>query len=84
MSRVQAGGVAQLVCPSLWWCQGASLTQMIKTIPAMWETWVQSLGWEDPPEKEVATHSSTLAWKISWTEEPGRLQSMESLRVGQD
>ena len=42
----------------------------------MWETWVQSLGQEDPLEKEMATHSSTLAWKITWTEEPGRLQSM--------
>ena len=42
----------------------------------MWETWVQSLGWEDPLEKGMATHSSILAWRISWTEEPGRLQSM--------
>ena len=53
---------------------GASLVaQMIKHLPTMWETWVQSLGWEDPLEKEMATHSSTLAWKIPWTEEPGRL-----------
>ena len=44
----------------------------------MQETWVQSLGWEDSLEKEMATHSSTLAWRISWTEEPGRLQSMDS------
>ena len=50
----------------------------------MWETWVQSLGWEDPLEKEMATHSSTLAWKIPWTEEPGRLQSMGSQRVWHD
>ena len=49
---------------------------------AMWETWVQSLGQEDPLEKEMATHSSTLAWKIPWMEEPGRLQSMGSQRVG--
>ena len=48
----------------------------------MEETWVQSLGWEDALEKEMATHSSILAWKISWTEEPGGLQSMGSLRVG--
>ena len=48
----------------------------------MWETWVRSLGWEDPLEKEMATHSSTLAWKIPWMEEPGRLQSMGSQRVG--
>ena len=50
----------------------------------MRETWVQSLGWEDPLEKEMATHSSTLAWKIPWTEEPGRLQSMGSQRVRHD
>ena len=50
----------------------------------MQETWVQYLGWEDPLEKEMATHSSFLAWKIPWTEEPGRLQSMGSQRVGYD
>ena len=50
----------------------------------MWETWVQSLGWEDPLEKEMTTHSSTFAWKIPWTEEPGRLQSMGSQRVRPD
>ena len=49
---------------------------MVKRLPTMWETWVQSLGREDPLEKEMATHSSTLAWKIPWTEEPGKLQSM--------
>ena len=49
---------------------------MVKNPPAMWETWVQSLGQEDPLEKEMATHSSILAWKIPWTEEPGRLQSV--------
>ena len=57
---------------------------MVKHLPAMWETWDQSLGWEDPLEKEMAPHSSTLAWKIPWMEEPGRLQSMGSLRVGHD
>ena len=57
---------------------------MVKCLPEMWETWVQSLGQEDPLEKEMATHSSTLAWKIPWTEEPGRLQSMGSQRVGHD
>jgi len=51
------------------------MTQTVKHLPTMWETWVRSLGWEDPPEKEMTTHSSTLAWKIPWTEEPGRLQS---------
>ena len=50
----------------------------------MWETWVQSLGQKDPLEKEIATHSSTLAWKIPWTEEPGSLQTMVSQRVGHD
>ena len=55
---------------------------MIKCLPAMRETWVQSLGWEDPLEKEMAIHSSTLAWKIPWTEDPGRLQSMGLQRVG--
>ena len=57
---------------------------MVKRLPAMWETWVQSLGWEDPLEKEMATHSSILAWKIPWTKEPGGLQSMGSQRVGHD
>ena len=52
------------------------VAQMVKRLPTMWETQVRSLGWEDPLEKEIATHSSTLAWKIPWTEEPGRLQSM--------
>ena len=50
----------------------------------MRETWVRALGWEDPLEKEMAIHSSTIAWKILWTEEPGRLQSMGSQRVGHD
>jgi len=56
---------------------GASLvTKLVKNLPAMEETGVQSLGQEDPMEKEMATHSSLLAWKIPWTEEPGGLQSM--------
>ena len=64
---------------------GASLVvQMLKHLPAMEETWVQSLGWEDPLEKEMATHSSILAWRIPWTEEPGGLQSTGSQRVGHD
>ena len=49
------------------------VTQMVKRLPTMWETQVQSLGWEDPLEKEIATHSSTLAWRVPWTEEHGRL-----------
>ena len=64
---------------------GASLVaQSVKNLPAVQETWVLSLGWEDPLEKEMATHSSILAWKISWTEEPGGLQSMGSQRVRHD
>ena len=55
---------------------------MVKNLPAMRETWVRSLGWEDPLENATATHSSILAWRILWTEEPGGLQSMESQRVG--
>ena len=54
------------------------MAQTLKRLPAMWDTWVQSLGREDPLEKEMATHSSTLTWKIPWTEGPCRLQSMGS------
>ena len=57
---------------------------MIRNLPVTQETRVQSLGWEDLLEKEMATHSSILAWRIPWTEEPGRLQSMESQRVGHE
>ena len=64
---------------------GSSLVaQRIKHLPAMQETRVQSLGWEDPLEKEMATHTSILAWRIPWTEEPGRLQFTGSQRVGHD
>ena len=58
------------------------VAQVVKCLPTMPETWVRSLGQEDPLEKEMANHSSTLAWKIPWTEEPDRLQSMGSKRVG--
>ena len=57
---------------------------MEKNLPAMQETWVQSLGWEDPLEKEMETHSSVLARRIPWTEEPRGLKSMGSKRIGQD
>ena len=60
------------------------VAQTVQRLSAMRETRVQSLGWEDPLEKEMATHSSTLAWKIPWTEEPCKLQSMGSQRVGHD
>jgi len=60
------------------------VAQMVKHLSTMWETWVRSLGQEDPLEKGMAIHSRTIAWKIPWTEEPGRLQSMGSQRVGHD
>ena len=60
------------------------VAHMINNLPAMQETWVRSLGQEDPLEKGMATHSSILVWRIPWTEEPGRLQSMGSQRVGHD
>ena len=57
------------------------MAQTVKNLPAMRETQVQSLGWEDPLEKEMVTHSSILSWRITWTEEPGELQDMGSQRV---
>ena len=60
------------------------MAQTVKRLPTTRETWVRSLGREDPLEKEMAPHSSTVAWEIPWTEERGRLQSMGSQRVGHD
>ena len=60
------------------------VAQMVKNLPAMQEVRAQSLGWEDPLEKGMATHSTILAWRIPWTEEPGGLQSTGSQRVGHD
>ena len=60
------------------------MAQTVKSLPARWETWVQSLGQEDPQEMEMAIHSSILAWEISWMEEPGRLQSLGLKRVRYD
>ena len=60
------------------------MAQRVKRLPTMWETRVRSLGREDPLEKAMTTHSSTLAWKTPWTEKPGRLQCMGSQRVGHD
>ena len=60
------------------------MAQMVKNLPATRETWVRSLGWEDPLQKEMATHSSILAWRIPWTEKPGGLQSIGFQRVGHD
>ena len=69
---------------NLWLERTSLVAQTVKRLPTMRETQVQSLGREDPLEKEMAPHSSTLAWKIPWTEERGRLQSMGSQRVGHD
>ena len=60
------------------------MAHLVKNLPAMQETWVRPLGWEDPLEKEMATHSNILAWRIPWTEEPGGLQSMRLQRVKHD
>ena len=65
--------VFNMLCIVIW---TSLVAQMVKRLSTMRETWVQSLGQEDPLEKEMAIHSSTIAWKIPWTEEPGRLQSM--------
>ena len=64
------------------YAQVSLVSQTVKNLPAMQETGVQSLGWEDPLEKEMAIHSSIVSWRIPWTEEPGGLQSMGSKRVG--
>ena len=64
--------------------QDSLVDQAVKNLPVVQEAQVRSLGWEDPLEKEMATHSSILAWKISWTEEPGGLQSMGSQRIRHD
>ena len=64
--------------------EASLVTQLVKNLPAMWGTQVQSLGLEDPLQKGMATYSSIFAWRIPWTEEPGGLQSMGSQRVGYD
>ena len=65
-------------------CGASLVAQLVKNPPAVRETWVRSLGWEDPLEKEMATHTSVLAWRIPWTEEPGGLQALELQRVRHD
>ena len=75
-------GLLALIYPHLPLPRAALVAQTVKNLPAMQETRVQSLGGEDPLEKGMATHSSILAWRIPWTEEPGGLQSMGSQRVG--
>ena len=71
-----------MVLEMLW--RASLVAQLIKNLPAMQETWVQSLGQEDPLEKGMATHSSVFAWRIPWTEEPGGLQAMGLRTVGHD
>ena len=66
------------------WCTGFPGGSAVKNLPAMQETWVGSLGWEDPLEEGMATHSGILAWRIPWTEEPGGLPSIGSQRAGHD
>ena len=66
------------------WAGASQVAQTVKRLPPMWKTQVQSLGRKDPLEKDMAPHSSTLAWKIPWMEKPGRLQSMGSQKVGHD
>ena len=73
--------VFNMLCIIIW---TSLVAQTVKRLSTMRETWVRSLGREDPLEKEIAIHSSTIAWKIPWTEEPGRLQSMGLQRVGHD
>ena len=70
-----------LVAFALW---ASLVAQMVKNPSVMWETWVQSLGWKNPLEERMATHSSILAWRIPWTEEPGGLQPTGSQRIGYD
>ena len=83
-SCVNSATFSQLfLCRFNFW-ESVQMAQRIKRLPAMQETQVRSLGWEDPLEKEMATHSSILAWRIPWTEEPGGLQSMGSQRVRND
>ena len=69
---------------SIWLVVNTLVAQMVKRLPTTRETWVRSLGWEDPLEKEMTTHTRTLAWNIPWMEEPCRLQSVISQRVGHD
>ena len=80
-SFIWLSNIPLYICTSLW---ASLVAQRLKLLPPMRETQVRSLGWEDPLEKEMVTHSSILAWRIPWTEEPGRLQSIGSKRVGHD
>ena len=89
LSRLVITFLPRSKCLLISWLQSPSavislVAQRLKRLPAMWETWVLSLGWEDPLEKEMATYTSILAWRIPWTEKPGRLQSTGLQRVRHD
>ena len=89
MSCIILGTVGRLRYVAQWILQKGNdpeslVAQTVRNLPAMWETQVQSLGWEDPLEKGMTTHSSITAWRIPWTEEPGGLQSMGLQRVRRD
>ena len=84
MNQLSQSICMPMICHSSFALSISLVAQTVKRLPTMWETQVQSLGGEDPLEKEMATHSSTLGWKIPWTGECGRLQSMGSQRVGHD
>ena len=81
MTKHSTGLICILLIYTLVWDWTSPVTQMVKNLPAMWETRVQSLGWADPLEKGITTHSNILAWRIPWIEEPGGLQSMGCQRV---
>ena len=80
--EVHFGSQPRDYLPAFWPLRASLVAQTVKGLPAMQKTWVQSLGQEDPLEKEMATHTSILAWEIPWMEKPGRLQSMGSQTVG--
>ena len=82
--EVAAFGNVEVTAATMRVGRASLVAQLVKNPPAVRETWVRSLRWEDPLEKGKATHSSIPAWRIPWTEEPGRLQSMGSQRVGHD
>ena len=82
MSQLSQSIGMPMICHSSFALSTSLVAQTVKHLPTMQETQVKSVGQEDPLEKEMATHSSTLGWKIPWTEEPSRLQSMGSQRVG--
>ena len=77
-------GVAENLPLSLTYTWASPVAQTVKNLPAIQETWVRDLGWEDPLEEGIATHSSILAWRVPWRKEPGGLQSMGSRRVRHD